>query len=78
MGVPTGESFFFDLTIDSRCFLLRLFGRGLGETRGFSGDRSFFFMVTVAFFFFWLFFRRVSTESYVALSKRSRSTTREY
>jgi hypothetical protein len=47
IGVPTGESFFFGLGIVSRCFLLRLRGRGFGEAFGFSGERSVFVMVII-------------------------------
>jgi hypothetical protein len=47
IGVPGGESVFFDLPIVSRSFLLRRFGRGLGDACGLAGDRSFFFMVVV-------------------------------
>jgi hypothetical protein len=47
MGVPTGESCFFDLGIDSRCFLFRLRGRGFGDACGLSGERSFFVMVII-------------------------------
>lgn len=42
--------FFFDFDIVSRCFLFRRLGLGLGDACGFSGDRSFFFMVMMLIF----------------------------